>query len=79
MPASQKLSRFLINLSKDPSALQELKRDPHGYLAKTDLSDEEKKVILTADPGQLRAAIMGDKSSDTTVVVVAVVVVVVVP
>jgi hypothetical protein len=74
MATSKKLTKFLIDLSNNPADLERFKRDPKGHLDATDLSPDEKSVILSADPAKIRQAISGDVVAGDVVVVVVVVV-----
>lgn len=51
---SDNLARFLRNLSLDPSLLEAFEQDPEGILADTELSEDDKRRMRSADQEQLR-------------------------
>jgi hypothetical protein len=52
---SQKLTRFLIELSEDPVRRQRFESDPEGAMAAAGLSAVDKELVLARDAGRLRA------------------------
>lgn len=50
---SNRLMRFLIDLSKDPSGMEAFSQDPDLLLSRADLSEEEKAVARSGDPERL--------------------------
>ena len=51
---SERLTRFLIDLSKDPDRMEEFSRDPDLVLAGYDLTEEEKRIAKSGDRERIR-------------------------
>jgi hypothetical protein len=51
---TEKLVRFLAEISNDPTKADALRNDPGGYLAKSDLSDVEKDAVMSGDQERIR-------------------------
>jgi hypothetical protein len=51
---SEKLTRFMLELSKNPSKVEAIQIDPESILALADLSLEEKEVIRGRNQAQLQ-------------------------
>lgn len=51
---SEKLTKFMLELSKDPSKVEAIQVDPESILASADLSPEEKEVIRSRNQAQLQ-------------------------
>ena len=48
--ASESLTRFLIDLGKEPEIVEDLKHNPETVLVAAGLSDEEREIINSRDP-----------------------------
>jgi hypothetical protein len=53
--ASAELSAFFSGLAADPERLGAFMRDPARVLAESDLTEEDKAVVLSGDPDAIRA------------------------
>ncbi len=54
---SERLRQFVLEVSNDPDRARRLTADPTTELDQTDLSAEEKQVILSRNPDALRDAL----------------------
>ena len=72
--AATKLATFMAGLAKDHARMKAFKEDPHGEMAKANLSDVEQLAILSKKPDLISKAIgnpgAAAANADTTVVVV---------
>lgn len=59
---SERLRQFVLDVSNDPDRAKRLTADPTTELDQTDLSPEEKQVVLARDPDVLRQALGADRS-----------------
>ncbi len=71
------LSEFVLDLAKNPKEMALFGADSVGYIEKSSLSAEHKKVVATGDPQEIRRAIRAEghpvtPDSDWVIVVVAV-------
>ncbi len=60
---SERLRQFVLDVSNDLDRAKRLTADPTAELEQSDLSPEEKQIILSRDPDAVRLA-MGADSSD---------------
>ncbi len=59
---SERLRQFVLDVSNDPDRAKRLTADPTAELDQSDLSPEERQVILARDPDVLRQALGADQS-----------------
>jgi len=52
--ASQHIAGFINKLSTDPNFLNQYKANPDAVMDQEGLSDEDKQVLRTGDPDQIR-------------------------
>jgi hypothetical protein len=57
---SRHLLDFLIALAEDPLRAKRFKSNPEAELAGAGLTDEEKDVLRSRDPGRIRAALAAE-------------------
>jgi hypothetical protein len=60
---SERLRQFVVDVSSDPDRAKRLSADPQTELDQSDLSPEEKQIILSRDPDAVLQA-MGPERSD---------------
>ncbi len=54
---SERITRFLADLSKDPQKAEALWEDPEAFLAGAELTEEEKELVRSGDAERLRNAL----------------------
>lgn len=59
---SEKLARFLRNLSLDPSLLEAFEADPDNILADADLSEDDKRFLRSGDREHWRSKLTADST-----------------
>jgi hypothetical protein len=55
---NSELYTFILKIATESEALAEFKKDPGAYLAGSDLSKEEKDMIVEGDPQKIRHALL---------------------
>lgn len=70
------LRAFVLDLSRDPQKVEELKADPDGVMDTAGLSEEHKELVRSGDVERIRAAVTpeGRDGEGGGVVVVVVVI-----
>lgn len=68
---SERITRFLADLSKDPQKVEELWENPEAFLTGAELTEEEKELVRSGDAERLRKAMgyplfFGSISTSTT-------------
>lgn len=59
---SERLRQFVVEVSSDLDRAKRLTANPEAELEQTDLTLEEKQIVLTRDPDALREALGADSS-----------------
>jgi len=54
---SEKLSQFMLDLSKNPVKLDEFRRDPESIMSAYDLSAEEKNIVRSGNQDRVQQAL----------------------
>ena len=67
------LGEFLADVAKDTAKLDALKKNPDKAMTDAGLSDADKAIVRSGDPGKIRAAVAGTFQPADNVVVVVVV------